>query len=112
MVHLQHHGFEIEEVISSDHQTMARARRLHGVPDHMASCHTALVGPYVVEGHVPAAVLLRLLDERPAGVVGLAVPGMPPGPPGLEDPRPKPYTVFAIRADGSLTAYDERWPPS
>ena len=57
-----------------------------GVPVEMRSCHTALIDRYVAEGHVPVADIVRLLDERPSGVVGLAVPGMPRGSPGMEQP--------------------------
>lgn len=60
-------------------------REQHGVPFTLSSCHTALVGGYIVEGHVPATDVIRLLDERPEGI-GLAVPGMPLGSPGMEQP--------------------------
>ncbi len=74
-----------------------------GVPPDLGSCHTAVVDGYVIEGHVPAEDILRLLDERPAGVRGIAVPGMPRGSPGMEQPNgaTDPYDVIAFRADGS-----------
>lgn len=74
-----------------------------GVPPDLGSCHTAVVDDYVIEGHVPAEDILRLLDERPAGVRGIAVPGMPRGSPGMEQPNGAidPYDVIAFRADGS-----------
>jgi hypothetical protein len=77
-------------------------RRSVGVPEGMAGCHTALVEKYVVEGHVPAADILRLLDRRPKGVLGLVVPGMPRGSPGMEQPNgaKDAYIVFAFRAGG------------
>jgi hypothetical protein len=77
-----------------------------GVPSALASCHTAVVGRYVVEGHVPAADIDALLRERPA-VVGIAVPGMPVGSPGMEMPgRPADrYHVLAFTADGRTRVF-------
>lgn len=77
------------------------------VPPELASCHTTEVAGYVVEGHVPAADILRLLQEKPKGVIGLAAPGMPAGSPGMETPdgRRDPYEVFAFRADGSSSTF-------
>ena len=74
-----------------------------GVPPDLGSCHTAVVGDYVVEGHLPAEDILRLLDERPAGVRGIAVAGMPRGSPGMEQPNGArdSYDVIAFRTDGS-----------
>lgn len=77
---------------------MAVKRRLK-VPDALASCHTTMVGGLVVEGHVPAAAIDRLLARRPAGVIGIAAPGMPRGSPGMEMPDgskdPLNLTLFA-----------------
>jgi len=80
------------------------------VPQALESCHTALVGGYVVEGHVPADVIQRLLRERPA-VAGIAVPGMPAGSPGMEGlpgPARQPYNVLAFRAEGGWSVYERR----
>jgi hypothetical protein len=73
-----------------------------GVPRDLRSCHTALIGGYVVEGHVPPADIKRLLASRPAGVRGLAVPGMPMGSPGMEagGGPVQAYKVFAFGSDG------------
>lgn len=76
--HLEAHGFRVR-VENSDNPAVAM--RTHGVPEALASCHTAVVSGYVIEGHVPAPDILRLLLER-APVAGLAVPGMPAGSPG------------------------------
>lgn len=80
-----------------------------GVPADLEACHTALVGGYVVEGHVPADLVVRLLRERPK-VVGLAVPGMPVGSPGMEVPlRPaKPYQVFTFDRGGKTGVFATR----
>ena len=78
-----------------------------GVPGGLGACHTALVDGMVVEGHVPSEDILRLLAERPTGVKGIAVPGMPRGSSGMEQPNGAvdPYDVIAFRADGSSYSF-------
>ena len=79
---------------------MTPTARAAGVPDNLRSCHTAMVEGYAIEGHVPAADIRRLLEERP-DAVGLSVPGMPAGSPGMEVPgRSDTYQVVLIRKDG------------
>ena len=82
----------------------------HHVPAALRSCHTALVDGYVVEGHVPADVVSKLLAEKPAGVLGIAVPDMPVGSPGMESPdgARTPYTVMAFTGDGQARPYASR----
>jgi hypothetical protein len=75
-----------------------------GVPLALASCHTAEVGGYAIEGHVPADDVRRLLAERPAGARGLAVPGMVPGSPGMDGPRAA-YTTLLFDARGSTRPF-------
>ena len=84
-------------------------KQRHGVPTALAGCHTALVAGYVIEGHVPADVIERLLQERPQ-ITGLAVPGMPVGSPGMEVPgRPAvPYDVMAFDANGKTHVFAKR----
>jgi hypothetical protein len=77
------------------------------VPQKLRSCHTALIDGYVIEGHVPADVIERLIKEKPP-VAGLAVPGMPVGSPGMEGGKPEPYSVFAYDKDGKTTVYAKR----
>jgi hypothetical protein len=77
-----------------------------GVPGQMATCHTALVDGYVVEGHVPAEQVKRLLDERP-DVAGIATPGMPMGSPGMEGPGARPYTVYSFDREGERAVFAE-----
>ncbi len=79
----------------------------YGVPARARSCHTALVDRYVLEGHVPVREIQRLLKERPAGVIGLAVPGMPVGSPGMEvnGLKAQPYSVLAFDKFGATTVY-------
>jgi len=78
-----------------------------GVPPKLTSCHTAKVGGYVIEGHVPADVITRLLKEKPA-IKGVTVPGMPMGSPGMEGPRKDPYNVVSFDEDGNLSIYARR----
>src|SRR5512147_2648935 len=84
-----------------DDVDIATFKRGHGVPADLASCHTALVAGYVIEGHVPANDIERLLRERPEGVVGIAVAGMPIGSPGMDQPGMgrDAYDVVAFRRD-------------
>ena len=98
VTHLRSAGFSVE-VIDTD--AINRVKTRLGVPDALASCHTAEVGGYVVEGHVPAASIKRLLSERPAAN-GLAVPGMPIGSPGMEVPGTPPdeYAVILFGRSG------------
>jgi hypothetical protein len=79
----------------------------HKVPEKLHACHTALIDGYVIEGHVPADVIQRLLKEKPA-VLGLAVPGMPVGSPGMEGGKPEPYNVLTFDKDGKTTVYAKR----
>lgn len=76
----------------------------YGVPRQLKSCHTALVEGYVIEGHVPASAIARLLKEKPP-VIGLAVQGMPIGSPGMEGPNPQPYDVLAFDRRGRVSVY-------
>lgn len=77
-------------------------KAMAGIPEQALSCHTTLVGDYVVEGHVPADLIRRLLNERP-DIDGIAAPGMPVGSPGMEGPGAAPYTVVTFD-DGALVA--------
>ena len=74
-----------------------------GVPLELASCHTTSISGFVIEGHTPVADIVRLLDERPRGVRGLAVPGMPMGSPGMDraDGRREAYNVMAFGTEGA-----------
>jgi hypothetical protein len=101
--HIKDAGFP---VTVQDTDDMAAVKERAGVPARAASCHTAEVGGYFVEGHVPAAVLKRLLQERPAAK-GIAVPGMPMGSPGMEVPsgQVQPYDVLLVASDGSTSVF-------
>ena len=101
--HLQQHGFRTQV---TDMENVADIKAQRGVPARAQSCHTAVVDGYVIEGHVPATDVQRLLKERPA-VLGLAVPGMPIGSPGMEVPnmKPQPYDVLAFDKQGQLRVF-------
>jgi hypothetical protein len=90
--HIQANGFRVETREVAD---VTPVRRRYGVPEYLASCHTAVVGGYAIEGHVPASDIRRLLRERPK-VTGLAVPGMVAGSPGMEQGPPQPYATLAF----------------
>ena len=99
--HLRANGFA---VTVNDVPSTAEYRAKYGVPDALASCHTAVVGGYTVEGHIPAADIHRLLKERPKGK-GIAVPGMPMGSPGMEGPHRQAYSVLLFQPDGLTTVF-------
>ena len=95
--HLRDNGFS---VIVQEHDDLGPIKMLLGVPDALQACHSATVGGYVIEGHVPARDIRRLLDEQPRGI-GLAVAGMPMGSPGMElGGEPDPYQVILFGAEG------------
>jgi hypothetical protein len=95
--HLKAAGFDVKVTMVDD---TAVARRKHGLPDKFGGCHTAVVAGYVVEGHVPAADVKKLLTMKPLAI-GIAVPGMPVGSPGMEmGSRKDPYQVLLIDRQG------------
>lgn len=104
MEHLEENGFAPtgQDMFAG---LLVRFKLDNGVPQRMVSCHTALVDGYVIEGHVPASDIRRLLAERP-DAVGLAVPEMPLGSPGMDQGRwREAYDVFLIRNDGSTEVF-------
>jgi hypothetical protein len=102
--HLEANGFAVE-VNGATPSALASLKRQAGIPDKLASCHTAKIDGYVIEGHVPAPDIKRLVAERP-DAVGLAVPGMPVGSPGMEQGAEfEPYDVMLIKKDGTTEVY-------
>lgn len=91
-------------VTTRDLPDLETVKKTAGVPAELQSCHTAVVGGYVIEGHVPASAIDRLLAERPS-VRGLAVPGMPIGSPGMEGPDPEPYDVMSFDKSGKTSVF-------
>ncbi|HWL39359.1 MAG TPA: DUF411 domain-containing protein [Gemmatimonadaceae bacterium] len=101
ITHLIKHSYQVVDKTSDE---MAEIKRGLGVPENLQSCHTGVVNGYVIEGHVPAADITRLLKEKPT-VVGIAVPGMPVGSPGMEGSRVDRYDVIAFKKDGKTEVY-------
>jgi hypothetical protein len=99
--HVEAAGFT---VVTEDVYDLRPVKAENGITSELASCHTAIVDGYVIEGHVPSDVIARLLEERP-DIRGLAVPGMPSGSPGMEGGTPVAYDVVAFDADGNTSVY-------
>lgn len=99
--HLQQAGFAVR---THDVADVPAARQRLGMPDRLGSCHTAKVAGYVVEGHVPVADIQRLLKEKPKAL-GIAVPSMPPGSPGMESSKPVPYNTLLVQSGGETSIF-------
>ncbi len=102
--HMEAAGFQIKDEVTED---MDAIKQQYGVPDSLSSCHTGIINGYVVEGHVPAEDVQRLLAEQP-NVAGIAAPGMPMGSPGMDSgDTVEPYTVFSFTEDGNTAPFAE-----
>jgi len=100
--HMRENGFEVNVHNTND---VAPIKREAGIPQRLSSCHTAMVDGYVVEGHVPAADVKRMLAERPT-ITGISAPGMPVGSPGMEmGDRKDPYSVVTFDESGKITLF-------
>ena len=99
--HMLDNGFKVRNI---DVEDVPAARKKLGMPEKYGSCHTARIGSYVIEGHVPAADIKRLLKEKPQAV-GLAAPGMPGGSPGMETAKPQPYDVLLVEKNGKSKVF-------
>ena len=98
---MQKNGFKVE---THEVENIPASRKKLGMPDKLGSCHTSKIGNYVVEGHVPAQDIKRLLKEKPKAL-GLAIPSMPPGVPGMDIPNSPPYETLLVQADGSTSVF-------
>lgn len=104
MEHLEAAGFQVNDNVT---ENLEAVKQQYDIPENLATCHTASVAGYVIEGHVPAEDIQRLLAEKPA-VAGLAVPGMPIGSPGMESGGyVEPYTVFSFTEDDNMATFAE-----
>ncbi|TDI81984.1 MAG: DUF411 domain-containing protein [Betaproteobacteria bacterium] len=103
--HMRANGFTVETRNVGNKEVRKRA----GISPSLGSCHTSLVDGYVIEGHVPARDVKRFLSERPSAI-GLAVPGMPMGSPGMESSRSNPYNVLLINKEGNVSVYSRHLP--
>jgi len=102
--HLEQNGFTVEVMDMPD---LSAVKTKYGVSPQLQACHTAVIGDYVVEGHVPADLIVKMLNEKPA-IAGLAVPGMPAGSPGMEGATKERYDVLTFDRAGRTTVYAER----
>ena len=104
--HMRKNGFEVKAIDVDD---IDKVKRERGVPESAASCHTAVVNGYLVEGHVPADAVLKILKDKPA-IAGIAVPGMPMGAPGMEVPsgQKDAYSIVSFDKAGKTTVYQKR----
>ncbi|HEX2724020.1 MAG TPA: DUF411 domain-containing protein [Gemmatimonadaceae bacterium] len=102
--HLEQNGFKVEVMDMPD---LSAVKSKYGVKQELQACHTATVGDYTVEGHVPADLIHRMLKEKPA-IAGLAVPGMPAGSPGMEGATRERYDILTFDRAGRTTVYAQR----
>lgn len=106
--HLQRHDFQVDDQIRSD---MNAVKQQLGLPVRMASCHTAVVDGYLIEGHVPADDIKQLLADQPGDVKGLSVPQMPVGTPGMEmGSRKDAFVVFSFDNADNFNRYNQYQP--
>ena len=101
--HVKNNHFTVKDIVSND---MDAIKEKYGIPDKLGSCHTAIVDGYVIEGHVPAADIQKLLVSKP-NVVGLSAPGMPMGSPGMEMGGSQDYNVMSFDKDGKVQVFSE-----
>ncbi len=99
--HMSKAGFTVK---AHEVEDVPAVRKKLGMPDKLGSCHTAKVGNYLLEGHVPADDVKRLLKEKPKAL-GLAVPGMPAGSPGMDVPNSPPYDALLVQKDGTTRVF-------
>lgn len=102
--HMQQSGFTVK-TNDTEYELLTKIKRQAGLGEDLQSCHTAKVGGYIIEGHVPAQDVTRLLAEKP-DAIGLAAPGMPLGSPGMDyGPDKEPYDVLLVKKDGSTEVF-------
>jgi len=99
--YLRKHGFTVTVTASND---LAEISRKAGIPPELEGCHTAFIGNYVVDGHVPVDVINKLLAERPQ-IKGITLPGMPAGSPGMYGKKAGPFTIYAVGQDGKSSVF-------
>jgi hypothetical protein len=99
--YLRRNGFAVDVKPTNDLATMSRQA---GVPEELEGCHISMIDGYVVEGHVPIAAIGKLLAERPA-IIGITLPGMPMGSPGMTGKKQKPLVIYAVAKDGTARVY-------
>ena len=106
VAHLEANGLNVK---ATDVDDINLIKRSYGIPPTLASCHTAVVGDYLVEGHVSAEDIIQLLNQKP-DIKGIAVPGMPIGSPGMEGSNPQAYDVISFDAQGETEVFTSHHP--
>ena len=101
--YLKRKGFEVEKINTDDMETV---RESNGIPYNLESCHTTIIGDYVVEGHIPIEAINSLLEDKPA-IKGIAMPGMPSGSPGMPGAKLANFTIYSLNEDGGSSVYLE-----
>jgi hypothetical protein len=99
--HLRTNGYDVTVVQT---ENLTQVKQKHGVPQEFEGCHTIEVGGYVVEGHVPASIIRKLLRERPA-LRGISLPGMPDGSPGMSGTKKEPFVVYGFSSAGEKKVF-------
>lgn len=95
--YLDRNGFKVDVTATND---LAEISRKAGIPEDLQGCHTSFIGGYVVDGHVPVKTIRKLLDEKPA-IIGITLPGMPPGSPGMTGDKTGSLIIYAVSRDGT-----------
>lgn len=99
--YLRQHDFTVTSKATTD---LAEISHKAGIPPDLQGCHTAFIGDYVVDGHVPVEAINKLLTDRP-GIKGITLPGMPLGSPGMSGEKSGPFTIYAVGEDGKSTVF-------
>ena len=99
--YLRQNGFAVDIKPTND---LAALSRQLGVPEELEGCHISMIDGYVVEGHVPMAAIGKLLAERPA-IIGITLPGMPTGSPGMNGKKQEPFVIYAVAKDATARVY-------
>ena len=103
--HMENNGFKVTVI---ETEALNEVKMKYNIPAPLASCHTAIIGNFIVEGHTPASSIKRFLKEAPKDAIGLAVPGMPLGSPGMEQGNMKqPYDVLAFDKQGHTVVFEK-----
>ena len=103
--HMIDNGFDIKITPSPD---VAKLKDVLRIPPEVRGCHTSFIDGIIVEGHIPADLVQKLINERPEGVIGISVPGMPVGSPGMEGPYKEEYRVVIFDSKGKIELYEMR----
>ena len=100
--YLKRNGIDVDIKAVEDIAAISKGA---GIPGDYQGCHTLMLEGYAIEGHVTVEIIQKLLSERPADVVGITLPGMPTGVPGMSGPYQGPYEVYAVKKDGTVTVF-------